>query len=34
MMTELEYFEHAITLEKYMAQMESNQENLRNLREI
>lgn len=26
MMTELEYFEHAITLEKYMAQMESNQE--------
>ncbi|MDE0581740.1 thioredoxin family protein [Planococcus sp. A6] len=26
MMTELEYFEHAISLEKYMAQMESNQE--------
>ncbi|WP_271854270.1 thioredoxin family protein [Planococcus maritimus] len=26
MMTEREYFEHAITLEKYMAQMESNQE--------
>lgn len=26
MMTELEYFEHAILLDKYMAQMESNQE--------
>ncbi|MBT2584111.1 thioredoxin family protein [Planococcus sp. ISL-109] len=26
MMTELEYFEHAISLEKYMVQMESNQE--------